>query len=1315
MLKIPISSRIRTLAAGSARHVRASHLAAASLILLMVLTITILPASASSPMGYWSFDQSGGTSVADLSGNENNGTLINGPVWSAGKFGYGLSFNGVDQYIEIAHSDSLNMTKELTLTAWIHNQAEANSLLVDPEYHIIASKGWAPDSGGSWTLAWDKAANDIVFCARRSSNKGYNCVFFNFAALSNDWHHLSALFNHGKITLYVDGSLVAGPVSLGSTTLMSNSENVRIGAVLENANKFLQNWHGSIDEVQIYSKALSDAEIKALYKKSIPETSSGSTMTSSGSLSQTNTATAASSEKAPIATPVITPNGGTFTHPVSVVLTSSTPGAFIYYTTNGSAPTQSSTLYKGPFTLASNTVVKAAAFKNNSTPSSEASAWFGMDGQFDFSLSNSGDKAAKRGSSTQNNISAALKSGNTKPIAYSLSGLPTGANSSFSTSSCNPACSTVLTLSTSTSTPAGTFPIVVSGSDGIISRSTSFNLTVSDLPTVATPTINPNGGSYTGSVPVAITTSTTGALIYYTTDGSTPTQSSIPYGGAVTVTNNTILKAAAFMSGFNPSAVASASFTINQPTVATPTITPNGGSYTGSVSVSMQTATTGAAIYYTTDGTAPTQSSVPYSGAVTLKNSATIKAAAFKTGYNPSGVVSAPFTVTQPFDFSLNNANNGNQSVLVGSITRNTITATLASGAPQAVTFSASGLPSGTTASFSSSSCSPTCSSVLTLNISNSTAAGTYSIVVTGSGGGVVRTTGFNLTVASTAPSVSVNKTSYTSGETITVTINRGAGNVQEWIALYGAFNPDSTYSFEGNWQYLNGQQIAPAIAVPYPVTLSFAAPFTSGTYNIRYFAFNGISNRLAASQSFTVTAPTITTTGNLKYVSPNGSGTTCSAASPCAISQIGVAATPGDTWVLKNGLYYGSGSVLFINGINGTSSSRIRVTAENPGGAILQGDGTSGHVLRVINASYWDFDNLVVRNRDNPNNTGSNASIIGTYNSNFMTFKKMVAADNNTYGNNDAVLLQGNNILFEDSDILRSHRNFLACYPATSSNITIRRVYVGQPVADHSNSGPGDGFVFYSCRDSINENSIAEGLDGYGFTGWGNNNAIRGAIAMNNNGGLFNGTASSTADQGQNFTLTGYVGVANNGTCAYFRPAGNYVVEGVTCIGNQVMADNSITNGSSSFGVTIRNAMVKDVSHSGFYLGQSNGSFTTKLVEYSEAWNTGGINGGWTLNNTPPGPGDVDPGIGSCMVYVPDTSAYKGRGKGGADVGANVIYAYQDGALTSNKLWNSSTGKMRYGPPVVAGVNDSSTGFVRDTVGSRLNITTSGCLPAGY
>jgi hypothetical protein len=84
---------------------------------------------------------------------------------------------------------------------------------------------------------------------------------------------------------------------------------------------------------------------------------------------------------------------------------------------------------------------------------------------------------------------------------------------------------------------------------------------------------------------------------------------------------------------------------VSLPTVATPTVSPNGGSYTGSVSVTLQTSTAGASIYYTTNGSTPTQSSTLYTGAMTLTNSAVVKAKAFKSGYNPSGEASASFTI----------------------------------------------------------------------------------------------------------------------------------------------------------------------------------------------------------------------------------------------------------------------------------------------------------------------------------------------------------------------------------------------------------------------------------------------------------------------------------------------------------------------------------------------------------------------------------------------------------------------------------------------------------------------------------------------
>src|SRR5262249_54458402 len=108
-------------------------------------------------------------------------------------------------------------------------------------------------------------------------------------------------------------------------------------------------------------------------------------------------------------------------------------------------------------------------------------------------------------------------------------------------------------------------------------------------------------------------------------------------------------------------------------------------------------------------------------------------------------------TTSPTFDFSL--ASGGNKSVTQGQSVSNTVTATLLSGTTQAIGFTISGLPSGTTGTFSQISCNPTCSITLTISTSSTTPTGNNTISVTSAGGTVTRTSSFNLTVnASAAP-----------------------------------------------------------------------------------------------------------------------------------------------------------------------------------------------------------------------------------------------------------------------------------------------------------------------------------------------------------------------------------------------------------------------------------------------------------------------------------------------------------------------------------------------------------------------------------
>jgi hypothetical protein len=114
---------------------------------------------------------------------------------------------------------------------------------------------------------------------------------------------------------------------------------------------------------------------------------------------------------------------------------------------------------------------------------------------FNYALSNSGNITVARGSSGSNTIMATLMAGTTQPVSFGASGLPSGASASFAPGSCSPTCSSALTISTSGSTPTGTFPITVAGTP--LNRTTSFNLIVTPRQFAVAVT---KAGSGTGTV-----------------------------------------------------------------------------------------------------------------------------------------------------------------------------------------------------------------------------------------------------------------------------------------------------------------------------------------------------------------------------------------------------------------------------------------------------------------------------------------------------------------------------------------------------------------------------------------------------------------------------------------------------------------------------------------------------------------------------------------------------------------------------------------------------------------------------------------------
>jgi hypothetical protein len=245
-----------------------------------------------------------------------------------------------------------------------------------------------------------------------------------------------------------------------------------------------------------------------------------------------------------------------------------------------------------------------------------------------------------QGSST---LTTTVSGGFNNSISLSASGVPPGTTVTFSPStiSASGAGNSTVTIAVGLNTSGGTYPITVTLNGGGIQQSATVNLTVTAA-TVATPVFSPKAGIYTSAQSVTITDATTGAAIYYTTNGTAPTTASTLYTGPVTVSSTETLKVVAVASGYSNSSVVTAPYTI---AAATPVLSPKAGIYTSAQSVAITDATTGAAIYYTTDGTAPTTTSSLYTGPVTVSSTETLKVIAVASGYSNSAVVTAAYTI----------------------------------------------------------------------------------------------------------------------------------------------------------------------------------------------------------------------------------------------------------------------------------------------------------------------------------------------------------------------------------------------------------------------------------------------------------------------------------------------------------------------------------------------------------------------------------------------------------------------------------------------------------------------------------------------
>ena len=226
-------------------------------------------------------------------------------------------------------------------------------------------------------------------------------------------------------------------------------------------------------------------------------------------------------------------------------------------------------------------------------------------------------------------------------------------------------------------------------------------------------------------------------------------------------------------------------------------------------------------------GTSTTYSDMSASSATSY----TYTVAAYDTAGNissQSSPVSATTQAPASFDFSLSTPLNA--SVTQGSSVINSITASLESGTTASVSFSASGLPSGATSSFSPLSCTPACTSTFTISAPASTPVGTYTIAIAGTKGFLTHTTSFVLTVSATPipadtapPSIPANlSASPVSSSQINLSWTTSTDNVA--VTGYKVYRGGSLIASPGNTTSYSDTGLSPSTNYTYTVAAYDAA-----------------------------------------------------------------------------------------------------------------------------------------------------------------------------------------------------------------------------------------------------------------------------------------------------------------------------------------------------------------------------------------------------------------------------------------------------------------------------------------------------------
>ncbi len=214
-------------------------------------------------VGWWTFDEGSGTVAKDSSGKGKEATLVGGPTWTKGKVGSGaLSFDAVDDIVEVPEVPAFDLSEALTITAWIKvNTFSTHYFILDK-----SPSGTAPDNyPGNYEFRTEPAGF-LEFGHQWSQGTDYTFYKSTTNVTAGRWTHVAVtVVKGGQIKFYVDGA-PAGEATQTTNWPVLNDEPLRIGGRKDKYSFY----NGCIDDVRLYNRALTAGQVKTVFGGGVP-------------------------------------------------------------------------------------------------------------------------------------------------------------------------------------------------------------------------------------------------------------------------------------------------------------------------------------------------------------------------------------------------------------------------------------------------------------------------------------------------------------------------------------------------------------------------------------------------------------------------------------------------------------------------------------------------------------------------------------------------------------------------------------------------------------------------------------------------------------------------------------------------------------------------------------------------------------------------------------------------------------------------------------------------------------------------------------